>query len=92
LLEDRGTTLGERQVDVIKRLNSVPSAKARKAMRAALRDGSTPAEKIAGIVRVLEEFGIQPAEKVEPLPAIDIEEVRLVSWMAVRGTKPAQPS
>jgi len=82
-----GGHLGDRQLDVVRRLQTVPSAKARKAMRGALRASAMPAEQIIGILRVLDEFGIQPAAKVEPLPTIDLNDIRLVAWTAVRGTK-----
>lgn len=36
----------------------------------------------------LGEFGIQPAEKVVPLTPIDLDDVRLVEWMAVQGSTP----
>ena len=87
VMEHGGQFLGERLIEVAKRLQTVPSAKARKAMRGALRDASTSAEQVQGIVRVLDEFGIQPAEKVEPLPPIGIDEIKLVAWMAVQGTR-----
>lgn len=71
--------------ETVRRLKSVPSAKARKAMRGALtREGLTDAERVNAIVAVLDEFGIQPATKVEPLPVIAAEEIRLVAWMAVQ--------
>lgn len=87
IIMEHGGHLGDRQFATLRRLNSVPSAKARKAMRAAVRDAENPDAQIEGILRVLDEFGIQEAEKVEPLPMIDIEDIRLVAWMAVRGTK-----
>lgn len=82
-----GGQLGSRQIPTIRRLKTVPTAKARRAMRAALRtDGGTDAV-IAAIVGVLDDFGIQEAENVEPLPPIALEDVRLVAWMAVEGAK-----
>ena len=35
---------------------------------------------------VLDEFGIQPAAKVEPLPVIELDDIRLIAWMAVSGS------
>lgn len=82
-----GGHLGAAQLQTIKRLNTVPTAKARKAMRAALRTPGKPEVVVAAIVQVLDGFGIQPAEKVEPLPPIALDDVRLIAWMAVEGTK-----
>lgn len=75
------------QIETIKRLNTVPAAKARKATRAALRTPGQPQVVVDAVVRVLDDFGIQPAEKVEPLPSIALDDVRLIAWMAVEGAK-----
>lgn len=85
---DHGGSLGASgQGELVRRLRSVPSTKASRAMRQALRAEGKPTERIAAIIGVLDEFGIQPAGKVEPLPPIDKDEVRLIAWMAVEGTK-----
>jgi len=77
---------GAKQGEVLQRLNSVPSTKATRRVRAALQEGGTPAEQIERIIEVLDEFGIQPAAKVEPLSAIEKDDIRLVAWMAVTAT------
>jgi hypothetical protein len=82
---NHGGHLGPTQIETIKRLNTVPTTKTRKAMRAALRTPGKPEAVIAAILKVLDGFGIQPAEKVEPLPPIVLEDVRLIAWMAVEG-------
>lgn len=82
---NNGGHLGAAQLQTIKRLNTVPTAKARKAMRAALRTPGKPEAVVDAIVQVLDGFGIQPAEKVEPLPPIALDDVRLIAWMAVEG-------
>lgn len=82
---NNGGHLGSAQIETIKRLNTVPSAKARKAMRAVLRESTNAETKVAAIVRVLDDFGIQPREKVEPLPTIALSDVRLIAWMAIEG-------
>ncbi len=84
---NKGGHLGSSQLQTIKRLNTVPTTKARKAMRAALRTPGNPEAVVAAIIQVLDGFGIQPAEKVEPLPPIARDDVRLIAWMAVEGTK-----
>jgi hypothetical protein len=86
---EHGAVLGQaKQIELVRRLKSVPSVKAARAMRQALSAELAPAEQLAAISDVLDQFGIQPAEKVEPLPSIRLDEVRLVAWMAVQGTKP----
>lgn len=89
LVLNHGGYLGPAQIATIKRLNTVPTAKSRKAMRAALRGSGTPEEVVAAVVQVLDTFGIQPAEKVEPLPPISLEDIRLIAWMAVSGKEEA---
>ncbi|AMG83328.1 MULTISPECIES: SNF2-related protein [Microbacterium] len=84
---NNGGHLGAAQLQTIMRLNTVPTAKARKAMRAALRTPGKPEAVVDAILQVLDGFGIQPAEKVEPLPPIALDDVRLIAWMAVEGTK-----
>ncbi|MFC0681767.1 SNF2-related protein [Lysobacter korlensis] len=88
LAMDHGAALGaEGQGDLVRRLRSVPSTKAARAMRQALRVDGSPAKRLQAIIDVLNEYGIQPAEKVQPLPPIEPEDVRLIAWMAVAGTK-----
>lgn len=84
---NNGGQLGAAQLHTIKRLNTVPTAKARKAMRAALRTSGKPEDVVNAIIQVLDGFGIQPAEKVEPLPPIALDDVRLIAWMAVEGSR-----
>lgn len=86
-IEHGGALGGDEQGVLVRRLKSVPSTKAARAMRRALRVEGTYIERIAEIIAVLDEYGIQPAAKVEPLPVIGVEEIRLIAWMAVRGTK-----
>lgn len=92
LIMDAGGYLGAAQLHTIKRLNTVPAAKARKAMRMALRTPGEPRSRVEAILGVLDHFGVQPAEVVVPLPPITLNDVRLVAWMAVDGTKSASSS
>lgn len=88
---NHGGHLGPAQLETIKRLNTVPNAKARRAMRDALRTDGKPEAVVDAIIRVLDTFGIQPAEKVQPLRPIALDDVRLVAWMAVEGAKSPGP-
>lgn len=84
LVRTQGGTMGaDVQVNAMKRLRAVPSNKAARAMRQALRTEGDTAMRMAEILRVLDDFGIQPAEKIQPLPVIELDDVRLVCWMAV---------
>ena len=87
LVLQRGGYLGrESQIELANRLRSVPSAKVSRQVRSALNQGRTDEERIALVVEVLDEAGITAPPPREPLPAIEKHEVRLVTWMAVRGT------
>lgn len=87
LVLQRGGYLGrESQIELANRLRSVPSAKVSRQVRSALNQGRTDEERIALVAEVLDEAGITAPPPREPLPAIEKHEVRLVTWMAVRGT------
>lgn len=77
----------ESQIELANRLRSVPSAKVSRQVRGALNQGRTDEERIRLIIEVLDEAGITPPPAREPLPDIEEHEVRLVAWMAVRGTR-----
>ncbi len=64
----------------------MPSAKVSRQVRGALNQGRTDEERIDLVTEVLDEAGITAPPPREPLPDIEQHEVRLVAWMAVRGT------
>lgn len=75
------------QIELANRLRSVPSAKVSRQVRAALNQGRTDEERIRLVADVLDEAGITAPPPREPLPEVERHEVRLVAWMAVRGTR-----
>jgi hypothetical protein len=77
----------EAQIALANRLRSVPSARVSRQVRSALNEGRTDEERIALVIEVLDETGITAPPPREPLPVVEIHEVRLVTWMAVRGTR-----
>jgi len=84
----KGGYLGrESQIELANRLRSVPSAKVSRQVRGALNQGRTDEERIKLMIEVLDEAGITVPPAREPLPDIEEHEVRLVAWMAVRGTR-----
>lgn len=87
----KGGYLGkDSQVALANRLRSVPSAKVSRQVRGALNQGRTDEERIAFVAEVLDEAGITAPPPREPLPDIEEHEVRLVTWMAVCGTRGLQ--
>jgi Helicase conserved C-terminal domain/PLD-like domain/SNF2-related domain len=84
----KGGYLGrDSQIALANRLRSVPSAKVSRQVRGALNQGRTDEERIALVTEVLDEAGITAPPPREPLPDIEPHEVRLVAWVAVKGTR-----
>lgn len=84
----KGGYLGrEAQVELANRLRSVPSAKVSRQVRGALNQGRTDEERICLVSEVLDESGITAPPPRQPLPDVEKHEVRLVTWMAVKGTR-----
>lgn len=86
LVTSAGGYLGqEKRVNLAKRLQSVPTARVQRQVRAALNDGRTDEERISLIEQVLDDAGITAPPPRKPLDEIREHEVRLVAWMAVKG-------
>ena len=84
----KGAYLGkDAQISLANRLRSVPSAKVSRQVRGALNQGATDEQRIGLVTEVLDEAGITAPPPREPLPDIEKHEVRLVTWMAVKGTR-----
>ena len=90
LVFQRGAFLDrDERVELANRLRSVPSAKVSRQVRGALNQGATDEQRIRLGTEVLDEAGIVAPPPREPLPDVEKHEVRLVTWMAVRGTRTA---
>ncbi|HEY5488682.1 MAG TPA: helicase-related protein, partial [Candidatus Limnocylindrales bacterium] len=89
VLKSGGYLGRDKQVALANRLRSVPSAKVSRAVRAALNEGRTDEERIALVTEVLDEAGITAPPARQPLPEVEKHEVRLVTWMAVKGIRGA---
>ena len=76
----------EEMTSLAGRLQSVPSKKVEREMRKALNNGRTDEERIALVTEVLDDAGIVAPPRRESLPPVEPHQVRLVAWMAVRGT------
>ena len=87
VLKSGGYLGRDEQIALANRLRSVPSAKVSRAVRAALNEGRTEEERIALVTEVLNEAGITAPPPRKPLPEVEKHEVRLVTWMAVKGTR-----
>lgn len=87
LVTRAGGYLGqEKRVALAKRLQSVPTARVQRQVRAALNEGRTDEERIALVKQVLDDAGITAPPPRQPLEEIRKHEVRLIAWMAVKGS------
>lgn len=87
LVVNRGGYLGTAaQRELAGRLRAVPTHKVALQVRRALNDGRTNEERVERVREVLDDAGIVAPPPHEPLPEVAEHEVRLVAWMAVRGT------
>lgn len=75
----------EDRSDLVGKLGTVPTAKVRRAIRAAMNTSGTEEERIGAVRRAVEEAGLQVPAVPKPLPSVSEAEVRLVCWMAVQG-------
>ncbi|WP_454301832.1 SNF2-related protein [Salana multivorans] len=92
LVLGKGVYLGSNaQMALLARLTAVPSVKVARHVRAALNAGATDEQRITLVTEVLDEAGIVPPPPREPLPEVAEHEVRLVAWMAIRGTRGTAP-
>jgi len=75
----------EGQMELIGKLNAVPSKKVERAVRSALSMPGSDQEKILAVKAEVEAAGLQKPEPPKPLDAVTQNQVRLVCWMAVKG-------
>jgi len=87
VLHEGGYLGKEVQANLANRLRSVPTARVTRQMRGALNQGRTTEELLSLITEVLDMAGMVAPPPREPLETIEKHEVRLVTWMAVRGTR-----
>jgi hypothetical protein len=71
--------------ELIGKLNAVPSKKVERAVRAALSLTGTEKERILAVKEEIEAAGIQKPEPPTPLEIISENQVKLVTWMALKG-------
>ena len=86
----KGASIGvEAQTRTLARLRSVPSRRVSNSMRRVLNGDGPDDQKVANILNLLDQEGVQEAPEPKPLRDINISEVRLVTWMAVaKGVNP----
>jgi len=73
------------QLELLGKLNAVPSKKVEKAVRAAMMIDDKDQQKILEVKKEVEAAGLQRPEPPKPLETIAENQVKLVCWMAVKG-------
>ncbi len=86
LVFQHGQFLGaEDQMELIGKLNAVPSKKVERSVRVALSIEGSDKAKIMAVKEEVESAGIQKPEAPKPLSSVNISQIRLICWMAVKG-------
>ena len=52
-------------------------------VREAMANGQTDSERAMSVLTLVRELGLRPAPAPEPLPVISVEDIHLVTWMAL---------
>jgi len=52
-------------------------------MRKTLDEHEDMRERVAAVIALIDDLGLEPPSEVEPLPEIDEQDVNLVTWMAL---------
>ncbi len=52
-------------------------------MRRTLDEHDGTRERVASVIALVDDLGLQPPPPVEPLPEIDPQDVNLVTWLAL---------
>ena len=78
--KDLGTDRLHRLLDTIE---APYDTRVQRMMRKTLDQYENVRERVAEVVRLVEDLGLQPPAEVEPLPEIEEQDVNLVTWMAL---------
>lgn len=69
--------------ELVARLNGNYNQRIQAAFRGAMRSEATEQERADRVAELADEFGLQSAPPPQPLPAITVDDVHLVCWLAV---------
>jgi hypothetical protein len=77
----------DNQEDLLLRLNTAPSNRVVTGVREILNSEQAATHKLEAIHELLVDSGVQPATAPPNIKQIEPDEIRLVCWMAVQGSK-----
>lgn len=73
------------QQDLLDRLNTNPSVRVQRDVRALLKKDLTDADKIVELRDLVEQAGLQPTVGAQALDYLEPADIHLIAWMAVTG-------
>jgi hypothetical protein len=84
LIRAHGAQLGDRQDDLIARLEAPYAARIQRAIRDLLNDGTlTDRDKASQLLTLADHLGLVRQPTPQPLPAIDSDDIHLVCWTVI---------
>jgi hypothetical protein len=84
LVRSNGAGLGERQDELIDRLEAPYSSRIQRTVRELLNvEGRTPQEQVAELLGLADRLNLVRQPAPEPLPAITLDDIHLICWTAI---------
>jgi hypothetical protein len=88
LIRKHGSHLGDRQDELIERLEAPYAPRVQRAVRGVLNDGALTRQGKADKLLILaDQLGLARQPGPQPLPQIEAEDIRLICWIAVVPTQ-----
>jgi len=73
--------------ELVARLNGNYNQRTQAAFRGVMRSDASDQSRADRVAGLADEFGLQPAPPPQPLPAIHLDDVHLVCWLAVSNAE-----
>jgi superfamily II DNA or RNA helicase len=83
LVRQAGAGLGDGQDLLVARLNQAMEPRIQRAIRAILDSGDDEAVVVTELAKAADDLRITAPQQIKPYPEIDLEDVRLICWIAV---------
>lgn len=87
LVAEHGDLLGAEQNPLLQKLNAKWDKEIVDAVRLIVRSEDANLEKLKKLVSYVQDQGLRAPEPIKPLPVIQLEDIRVVCWMAVSSTR-----
>jgi hypothetical protein len=83
LVVEHGDALGAEQNTLLQKLNAKWDKEIVDAIRVIVRSDKSPAKRLAALAEYVQTQGLRAPEPIKPLPVVELEDIRVVCWMAV---------